>query len=85
MKQLFLTSSVHAVAHEIAKRVDLSKDNRLVFIDTPAEPEEGDLLWLRNDRQALINAGFDVSDYTITGKSKSQLEKDLQGFDYIWV
>ncbi|HKY73734.1 MAG TPA: Type 1 glutamine amidotransferase-like domain-containing protein [Patescibacteria group bacterium] len=87
MKQLFLTSSVHAVAHDIAKRVDLSKNNKLVFITTPAEPkaERGDLQWLRNDRQALVDAGFDVSDYTITGKSQDQLETDLARFDFIYM
>ena len=85
--ELFLTSSVHAVAHDIAKRVNLSKANKLVFIDTAAEPkgERDDLEWLKNDRRALVDAGFKVSDYTLTGKSKSQLEDDLKGFDYIYL
>jgi len=37
--KLYLTSSVHAVAHDIAKKEDLVKDNKLVFITTPAEPK----------------------------------------------
>ncbi|MBI2644782.1 hypothetical protein HYW94_01210 [Candidatus Uhrbacteria bacterium] len=53
--ELFLTSSVHAVAHDIAKKVDLSKASKLVFIDTAAEPKEGDMTWLKNDRQALVD------------------------------
>ncbi|KKR29636.1 hypothetical protein A2715_06125 [Candidatus Woesebacteria bacterium RIFCSPHIGHO2_01_FULL_39_32] len=85
MKKLFLTSSVHAVAYDIAKRVDFSKGNKLVFIDTPAEVEEGDKTWLKNDRKALVEAGFDVSDYTITGKTKKQLEKYLEDFEYIYL
>jgi len=83
--ELFLTSSVHAVAHDIAKRADLSKDNNLVFIETAAEPEEGDKEWLENDRQALINAGFKVSNYTITGKSKDQLKAYLNPFNYVYL
>ncbi|OGN13906.1 MAG: hypothetical protein A3J47_03455 [Candidatus Yanofskybacteria bacterium RIFCSPHIGHO2_02_FULL_43_22] len=85
--ELFLTSSVHAVAHDIAKRVNLSKANKLVFIDTAAEPkgERDDLEWLKNDRKALVDAGFKVSDYTITGKSRDQLETDLNEFDYIYL
>lgn len=85
--ELFLTSSVHAVAHDIAKKVNLSKANKLVFIDTAAEPkgEKEDLEWLKNDRQALVDAGFEVSDYTITGKSKSELENYLIDFDYIYL
>jgi dipeptidase E len=85
MKQLFLTSSVNAVAHDIARRVNLSKGNRLVFIDTAAEPETGDKTWLKNDRQALVDAGFEVKDYTITGKKKAQLAKDLAPFDFIYL
>ena len=83
--KLFLTSSVHAVAHDIAKKVNLSKAKQLVFIDTAAEVEEGDKTWLKNDRQALVDAGFIVSDYTITGKSREQLGADLDKFDYIYL
>jgi dipeptidase E len=85
MKQLFLTSSVNMVAAAIAQQLDLSQHNKLVFIDTAAEPKEGDLQWLHNDRQALVEAGFAVSDYTMTGKSQDQLEKDLIGFEYIYL
>ena len=85
--ELFLTSSVHAVAHDIARKVDLAKANKLVFIDTATEPkgEREDLEWLQNDRKALVNAGFDVSDYTITGKTKDRLEEDLKKFDFIYL
>jgi len=85
MKRLFLTSSVHAVAYDIVKRVDLAKGNKLVFIDTAAEVETGDKTWLKNDRNALVDAGFEVSDYTITGKKKTKLEKDLAKFAYIYL
>lgn len=88
MQQIFLTSSVHAVAHHIAKKLNLSQKNSLVFITTPAEPksEKGDdLQWLCNDRQSLVDAGFTVTDYTITGKLKNQLERDLEKFDYIYM
>ncbi|MFH0874098.1 MAG: Type 1 glutamine amidotransferase-like domain-containing protein [Candidatus Komeilibacteria bacterium] len=85
--ELFLTSSIHAVAHDIAKRVDLPVSNKLVFIDTAAEPkwERSDMTWLKNDRQALVTAGFEVTDYTITGKAEKQLADDLQGFAYIYM
>jgi dipeptidase E len=85
MKQLFLTSSVDSVAHDIAKRIDLSQNNKLVFIDTPAEPEQKDRQWLMDDRQSLVDVGFLVTDYTITGKTKNQLEEDLKDFDYIYI
>lgn len=85
MKHLFLTSSVHAVAHDIAKKLDLSSHNKLVFITTPAEPETGDLTWLANDRKALVDAGWDVTDYTITNKNVDKLKNDLAVYDFIYV
>jgi dipeptidase E len=85
MKKLFLTSSVHAVAHDIGKRLDLSSKNKLVFITTAAEPETGDKTWLKNDRQALVKAGFRVSDYTITNKNLDQLKHDLKDYDFIYL
>jgi len=83
--ELFLTSSAHIVAYDIAQKVDLSKANKLVFINTAAETEEEDRTWLENDRQALVDAGFIVSDYSITDKKRNQLETDLNGFDYIYL
>jgi dipeptidase E len=85
MKKLFLTSTISKVAGSVAKKLDLSKNNRLVFITTAVEPETGDKTWLKNDRQALVDAGFSVSDYTITGKNSEQLKKDLKDFDYIYL
>ena len=75
MKKLFLTSDAHSVEHDFPNNIDLSKGNKLVFIDTASEPEKGnDITWLINDRKALVNAGFDVTDYTITGKNQKELE-----------
>lgn len=85
MKQLFLTSSVHAVARHIGKQLDLTSNNKLVFITTAVEPEKGEKEWLKNDRQALVDAGFDVTDYTITGKNVVQLKQDLKEFQYIYL
>lgn len=88
MKRLYLTSSVHAVAHDIAAKENLSDKNKLVFIYTSAEPDinEGeDVTWMHNDRNALVDAGFVVTDYTITGKTLDDLKKDLINFDYIYV
>lgn len=87
MKHLFLTSSVDSVAHDIAQKLDLSSHNALVFITTPAEPKEekGDMQWLADDRQSLVDAGFQVTDYTITGKTKPELSRDLDRYDYIYV
>lgn len=84
--QMFLTSSVDCVAHDIAKRIE-TKGKKLVFIYTAAEVEEGGLNadWCQADRQALVEVGFEVSDYTITGKTQKDLATDLSQFDFIYM
>lgn len=84
MKRLFLTSSVNFVAHDIAKRIN-QKNLKLAFITTPTEVEEGDLQWLKDDRQSLVDAGFLVSDYTITEKTREEIETYLTDFDVIYM
>lgn len=83
--RLFLTSTVNEVAHDIAKRIDITSGNSLVFIDTAAEPETGDKQWLKDDRQSLVDVGFAVTDYTITNKTEDQLLAELKGYDYIYL
>lgn len=85
MKQLFLTSSVHAVAHDLVKKLDLSGGNKLVFINTAAEQEEHDDPWEEEDRAALERAGFETTVYTISGKTEQQLREDLAQYDFIYV
>lgn len=82
--ELYLTSSIYAVAHDIASRVNM-KNNKLVFIMTAAEKERGDKSWEARDRRALVMAGFNVTDYTITGKNRRQLETDLSKFKFIYL
>lgn len=84
MKQLFLTSSVNEVAKDIATRME-TRGKKLVFIDTAAEVEEGDKEWLKNDRRALTDVGFLVTDYSISNKTKAELNKDLGNFEVIYV
>lgn len=86
MMQLFLTSSVNEVASDIAKRIK-TKNKTLAFIYTAAEVEEGgkDADWCQADRKALVDIGFDVTDYTISEKTKTQLEEELGILDVIFV
>lgn len=84
MKHLFLTSSVGFVAHDFAKRID-AKGLKLAFILTATEVEEGDLEWLRRDRKSLVDAGFELTDYTFTGKTKEEVEVFLKDFDGIYI
>ncbi len=84
MKRLFLTSSVNYVAHDIAKKIN-KKGLKLAFILTPTEVEEGDLRWLRDDRKSLIDAGFELTDYTFTGKKREEVKDFLKDFYGIYM
>lgn len=79
MNNIYLTSSVESVAKNIAGEV-LPKYKRLAFIVTASEIEE-DLEWRDKDRNALIEAGFDLTDYTITGKNAEEIQAFLSDFD----
>lgn len=86
MQRLFLTSSGSTVTQDIAKTIGKkARGMRLAFIDTAAEAETGGKQWLRDDRVALVRAGFDMFDYTLTGKTAHQLEKDLSSIDGVFL
>ena len=86
MQQLILTSSANLVVNQwIGHLHHHPKQLSLVFINTAAEIEKGSKQWLAEDRQALARVGFSVTDYTLTGKTQDQLEKDLAPFDVFFV
>lgn len=86
MQQLILTSSSSLVIHSwITQLSKLPAELSLVFINTASEVEKGDKQWLAFDRQTLVDAGFSVIDYTLTGKNQNQLEKELAPFDVFFV
>lgn len=83
-KRLYLASSIDRTAKSIAKDIDGDPSGlRLAFISTAAEVEKGDLSWLNDDRDGLIRAGFDLFEYTITGKTPIDLKKDLENVDIV--
>lgn len=85
MKKIFLASSVNAVAESLAKEINPAKHPKLIFIDTASEPEERDKSWLRNDRQSLVDAGFEVTDYTITNKASEEIKEKVSQTDVIFI
>ena len=86
MKKLFLTSSVDCVIKDIIKYLDKPPSKMsLVFIDTAAEVEEGDKQWLKDDRNSLKEVGFNLFDYTITGKKEDEIRGQLKDVDVIYI
>jgi len=87
MKQLFLASEIDVVAKKIANDIGLKKVKRskTAFIYTAAEKGKLSRPWFKNNRKGLVKAGFNLIDYTITGKTANQIEKDLKDADIIHV
>lgn len=86
MDQLILTSSSNVVVRSWISHLQSKPTNlSLAFINTASEVEKGDKQWLEFDRQTLVDVGFSVTDYTLTGKTQNHLEKDLASFDVIFV
>ncbi|MAG02734.1 hypothetical protein CMI42_05335 [Candidatus Pacearchaeota archaeon] len=83
MKKMFLTSSVKFVAENIANKI--GKGLRTAFVTTASETEGPNLDWLVTSRAAMGDAGFDLFDYTVTGKTYEQIEGDLKDIDVLHV
>lgn len=84
MSQMYLASEIDVVAKHIAKKIgDVSK-LKAAFIFTAGELEK-DKTWIDLNRKGLKDAGFSTFDYTLTGKTAEQLEKDLADCDLIHV
>ena len=86
MRKLFLTSSASTVLHDVVNYFDKPVPGlKVAFIDTASEAERGDLAWLDDDRDALVKQGFDVFDYSVTGKSYEEVSAALATIDVLFV
>ena len=88
MKELFLTSEVNLVASDIRKKIKTKSGNlKTAYITTPTEKghEEDDLEWSRQNKASMVKEGFDIFEYSITGKKIEELEQDLGSADVVYV
>lgn len=86
MKRIFLSSSINftarAIFDEIKKEFGDNK-KKLLFIKTASELKKRDLSWLDDDRNGLVKAGFDVMDFTVTGKTTDEINLAIKNNDII--
>jgi dipeptidase E len=85
IKRIFLTSSVNFVAADIAKKLGGAKKRKLLYIYTAGELKKGEAQWQKDDRLALSRAGFEVIKYTITGKTREAIKKDISKVAVIYI
>jgi len=84
--KLFLTSSNNFVTSDFVKHLDRKPSGmKLTFIPTASEVEKGDLQWLKDDRQTLVDAGFQVTDFTLTNKKSYEVSEMLDKTDFVFV
>lgn len=82
-KRIFLTSSVNRVASDIAKKIGGAKNKKILYIYTAGDKQR-DEKWQKDDRRSLVRAGFEVIDYTIVGKTKEIIKRDLKKVDIVY-
>lgn len=83
--KIILTSSIADATDALKKEIRDVNKKKVLFITTAAEAEEGDKWWLDKDRKALIDAGLEVEDYTLTDKSKEEVRQTLETMDVVCV
>jgi dipeptidase E len=89
MTHLFLTSSIGIPGVGESIRASLGHDKKLktAFISTPVEGEldKSDLSWVEEEKIGLSKNGFEIFDYTITGKNLMQIKEDLKDIDVLYI
>jgi dipeptidase E len=87
MKHVFLTSQVRTVAASIASKLSEDVKKPAVYITTSfmyndqSTPEK----FAVQNRASLVSAGFNLTDYDITGKSHEEIENDLSKYETMYV
>jgi dipeptidase E len=84
MKRLYLASNAGNVAKNIASEL-LPDRKETLFIKTASEVYGENPEWLEADRSKLRDAGFNVIDYTVTGKSSNEVEQELKKYNVIFI
>jgi peptidase E len=86
MNQLFLTSIAGDVLDDIVQYLPKKPtESNLAFIITASEVYTGDLWWLKKDKSKLLELGFNITEFSITGLTKFEIEEKLANIDIIFV
>lgn len=79
MGRVILVAMLRDVARAVARDLGELAKEPMVYIRTAGEKStEQD--WRISNRAALLDAGFQLTDYTITGKSAADLRRDLADY-----
>jgi dipeptidase E len=84
--QIILTSTNNTVCQHWSKKLGIyNSGKKVLFIYTAAEVYDKEADWLLADKQALVDCGFVVTDFTVTDKTYEQVEAAILQTDIICV
>ena len=83
--KLFLTSVASKTLDKIVPLLPKPpKELKVAFIPTAGDTYK-EKPWMEEDREKLVDLGFNVADFDLKGKTESQIEKALSKVDIIFV
>ncbi|MFZ2882201.1 MAG: Type 1 glutamine amidotransferase-like domain-containing protein, partial [Candidatus Moraniibacteriota bacterium] len=82
---IFLTSDGATVIHDIVKHFDFENKKKVLFVETSGETHDGEKPWIDNAKKKMKQLGFNLINYTITGKIESEIEEALRAVDILYV
>jgi dipeptidase E len=80
---IILTSSFNSVAKELLEKAVIPNAASVAFIPTAGDPYP-EKPWIDADRNTLVGLRYNVTDFDLKQKSKSELQNDLKNFDVIF-
>ena len=86
MQHLFLASQITSVVNDIAHKLGVQVKKPGVYITTSfLYKSEKVHDWQIKHHASLVQAGFDLTDYDIAGKSEADIIRDLVGYEIMYV
>lgn len=84
MRTLFLTSSFNKVADDVLSHIPKAA-KRITFVTTASETYTGETPWLDADRAVLRDRGYEVINFSFTGKKAPDVQAVLSDTDLLFV
>jgi peptidase E len=82
---IFLTSDAATVIHDVVKHFDFDNNKKVLFVETSGETHLGDKHLIDNARKEMEQLGFEITNYTITDKTESEIKEAIKKVDVLYV
>ena len=82
---IFLTSDAATVIHDVIKHFDFENNKKVLFVETSGETHQGERRWIDDAIEKMQQLGFELENYTITGKTESEIKSAISNVDIVYV